>query len=227
MKQLTKSSFHYYGNRPYVNAIHLFECFLGQVIGELPEACRPQSIRSFKVFNEITKDGSWWLVDASQDLSEGVHNPTATLRFVDMSGAKRRIDFVDDGAAVVRREGNPADRFVNLECDGQFSGSARLPEIASPAAFFEGLIQINKAIHLETLRRAGGTGGAIRYIYMENLSLREFDDAASRDFLLKFSHLGTRSGEDRTYTLCRITNELAQEQAPITMCYSYAPNEDP
>jgi len=226
MKQLTNSSFHYYGERPYVNAIHVFECFLAEVVDTMPRAYYPQVIRSFKIFKEITYDGGWWLIDGLDEPKKDAGKPTATLLFNDVSGNRRHIDLIDIDVAVARREADLVTSYTDLEYDGDFSGSARLPATASPAEVFKEIVQINKALHLETLRRDGQSGGEIRYIYMENYSLPDFNIGNGQGYKFKFKHLGLRLGNDRTYTLCRITNELAPEQSPITLCYSYALDEN-
>jgi hypothetical protein len=220
MKKLGTSRLAYIGRRPYIRGADLFALFDDLVRSLMPDIV-PGMIDRFRLVREVERDGAWWLGRSDAD-SEQMREAAATLEFVDPRGEAWFATFVEDGAPITERRPDIASVVARIDPSGDFAGNARLMPLVSRRDLIDGLIEVNKALHQETLSKQELTGDSIRLIYIEGLPLIEAAPPdPGRD--VEIGHVGERRIGGRTYTLnaARVSDPEIDAYAPISICFSY------
>ena len=218
MLHLGSTSFAYLDTRTYVHSTDVFRLFCERMAKQ-PVDDQPVHVKSFKFTRETGRNGSLFLASPDDEPTEATARSVAVLTFRDGQQRERRFYLNDDGPPVSDRR--PAQR-IEWERPAQaqdFAGQLTCHRIQSNADLFFAIIEGNKAIHVETLRRRGDNApSAFRFVYCESVPF-PMPCPPDSPIVLRFSHLGTRRAGDRVYTLNNV--QFAAEAAPIRLCFSY------
>lgn len=200
------SSFSYIGARGYVHSTDLIAEAANLVaVGGVSPAL---TLRSFKIFREITTDGHWH--SGAKPTS-----PAASLRFVDPEGADIRLHFVDDGESVTQRRPDEPLYASSITLTDRFQGRATLDAPETASSLFKALVDLNKALHVKTLVGEGGDRRPYRFVYLEDMPWHSLTPGAQ----ISVGHLGVRQRDGHTFSL----NTFSMESwpAPAKMCFSF------
>jgi len=209
------------GSRRYALGADLyrsFELFAAESLA-LPE--RPRRVRALRLVREIGRDGRWRLAPAAAPAAADAAAypsgaPAATVDFEDQAGAERRALFLEDGDPIASRVPDRATRVARLEQTGEFAGSATLLLLAKSSELLYGLVEVNKALHVATLRARGERSDHLRFAYVEDLPVLE--GGRNLEPRVEFRHLGSRRAGGLLYTLNAASTPLAS--SPVRICYA-------
>lgn len=220
MNKLGTSRLAYIGRRPYIRGADLFALFDDLLRSLMPDIV-PGMIGRFRLVREVERDGAWWLGRCHAD-SEHMREAAATIDFVDPRGKAWFAAFLEDGAPITERRPDIPSVAARIDPGGDFAGHARLMPLVRRRDLIDGLIEVNKALHQETLAKQDLTGDSIRLIYIESLPL--IDAVApdpGRD--VEIGHVGERRMGGRTYTLnsARVSDPEIDADALISICFSF------
>ncbi|HVS08749.1 MAG TPA: hypothetical protein VMS76_02660 [Planctomycetota bacterium] len=214
------------GSRPYALGADLYRSFELFAAECLAPPQRPRHVRALRLVREIVRDGSWRLGPAAPEPSTEVSatpaaTPAATLDFEDHEGAEHRALFVEDGEPIASRVPDRATRVARLEPAGDFAGSAALMPLATSSDLLYALVEVNKALHVATLRARGERSDHLRFAYVEELPVLEGGQSLAPR--VEFRHLGSRRAGGLLYTLNAASTPLAR--SPVRICYAAALGE--
>jgi hypothetical protein len=211
--RLGASSLAYVGGRPYIRGADLFALF-DELIRSEKRDLAPRLIDRFRLVREVRRDGAWYLGQTD--------DASATIEFADPGGERRTAAFVEEGAEITAQRPDIASVVSDVALSGDFAGRARLKPLVRRRDLIDGLIEVNKTLHAQTLTARGVPADTIRLIYIESLPVIDVDPRdAGRD--VEIHHLGARTAERRTYTLntAQLADLDGRPFAPVSICYSF------
>ena len=214
---LEQSKLSYIGTRLYIRGVDLYTYFingLGAVQLDMP---KPVMIAAFKLLREIESDGHWHILEKNNALPENSHI-SASLDYLDQSGARHEAVFVEDGAPIIGRNPDIPSCLLRIEPRNAFGGDAQLKPLENQSSFMDALIEANKAFHTTTLKDRRLSVDSIRFVYIEDMPS---DPPPSQSFV--FENMGEHKRDGRTYTLNSIRPAESSTTAgpPIKICYCY------
>ena len=209
------------GTRRYALGADLyrsFEHFASECLGPSE---RPRHVRALRLVREIVRDGSWRLGPAAAEASteassSSAATPAATIDFEDQAGAERRALFLEEGEPIAARVPDRATRVARLDPAGDFAGAAELLPLASTSELLYALVEVNKALHVATLRARGERSDHLRFAYVEDLPV--LAGGRSVEARVAFLHLGARRAGGLLYTLNAASTPFAG--SPVRICYA-------
>ncbi len=203
-----KTVLNYVGSRPYIRGADLYGWFERQITVSMKPAEMPAVVRQFRLVREVERDGAW---------TEGLgSDASATVETADSSGTVRRFSFHETGEIITARVPDIPSNVRKIERQGDFAGRAVLAGPRSMVDLLNGLIEVNKCLHAETLATRGVPADRIRLIFIESLPIETQNGA---DRVVEFRHLGERRAPGRTYTLNAV--RIDQSGGELRICYSY------
>lgn len=219
MKPLGPAVLAFLGPRTYLHSTEVFRFFC-ETVATLPVDERPVHLLSFKFLRETERNGRAYLLDASEALPTELARPAATLTFRDAQSRVRRLELIDDGEPITARRAEPPSPCQAPILAGAFSGTVACRRPGSVSDLFYALVDANKAVHVETLRRRGeNPARAYRFVYCEEFPLGAIN-RGNDDVVFRFRHRGARLAEGRTYTLNTVQVE-GQGIDGIRICFAY------
>jgi hypothetical protein len=215
-----KARFHFKGGRSYVHGTTIFQRFLEVLPTDLIEKAEIAEVVNFKVIKEVSCNGTIKLykdpVPSSDDDAAAMLIRVDNQQFyltLHADHSSPVSDYIDGG----ERKLVPEDP----EVSGPYAGSGTIQNANNNFSLVEGLVEVNKRLHLSTVSADGASSAQIRWVILQKYRLIPEGVELGNRIRAQFDHVGSRIMEGRVYTYNKLVAGLPGDPPPATFCFSY------
>lgn len=209
MHPLGETKLSYVGSRPYIRGADLLFWFERLRQATPDTAFRIGCIKQFRITREVQFDGTW---------SMGRHpDAIAKLDFLSEDGTPGHASFNEGSSIITQRDPDIPSLLQHCQMTGDFTGEACLTRPSNFTDLLNGLIEVNKRLHVQTLQTRQIDPAGIRLVYVQDLPVCLADGSDAID--LSIRNMGERHIDGKSYTLCQITSPALP--GGIKLCYLF------
>ena len=216
-------SYYFIGHRNYVHGTSIFESFLDSLVHSSwyrEEADGRIAVTQLKFTTELKNNGVIRLAFGDK---RPFGEPTTAEMRCQVGGRRLTLSLFSKKDSPVTARAPDRDRgyFVDDLSTEEFGGECVLSGITGHEGLVRGLIEANKQVHSECLRRGTRRAFEIRWIYMRN-HLLEPEKGLPTTVPVRIRNIGTKEdGTGRTYTLNKVSYTMGDRIIDFDLCFAY------
>ncbi len=209
------------GERQYLHCTDVFEYFW-RTLAARSEGERPVLVEHFRFLRETDRSGSAFVLDDGETPPSGAGKAVVSVVFRDHDSRRRKFILTNNGAPMTARHAEMPLRAALPVLSSDYSGRVDCHDIRSMPDLFVTIVEANKMLHQETLRRHGEDSAiAYRFVACEALPLHGLVPADGR-MSLTYELVGLRRAAGHTFTFTAIQAGPGP-RPPIRLCFAYRP----